>query len=243
MTALTLTRDDRRHWSTAGAVALAAHLGVAALVLAWVRPAEAPVPEPVVLVELPPEAAPAPAVAAQQPVLQPQSDPLVPQPLIPPVDIPPVRAPLPSNPVTLPPPLPARPAAAPAAAAAPANPVAIAPTGAGTGSSAVPGNDPRARKQEADYFALVSAHLNRRKTYPAEARQARQQGVVTVRFTVDRGGGVSGVSIKRGSGHELLDRATLDLLQRVAPLPRMPASMQRDQVTLSLPIDYSLRTS
>ena len=66
---------------------------------------------------------------------------------------------------------------------------------------------------------------------------------MTVRFTVDRNGNVSGVSIKRSSGHELLDTATLELLQRVAPLPRMPTSMQRDSVTLSLPIDYSLRTS
>ena len=106
-----------------------------------------------------------------------------------------------------------------------------------------PGNDPKARQQEADYFALVSAHLNRRKQYPVEARKARQQGVVTVRFTVDRNGNVSNTSIKRGSGHDLLDRATLDLLLRVAPLPRMPASMQRESVTLSLPIDYSLRTS
>ena len=117
------------------------------------------------------------------------------------------------------------------------------PAGTGSGASATLGNDPRARQQEANYFALVSAHLNRRKVYPAEARQARQQGVVTVRFTVDRSGGVSAVSIKRSSGHDLLDRATLDLLQRVAPLPRMPASMERDHVTLSLPIDYSLRTS
>jgi len=119
----------------------------------------------------------------------------------------------------------------------------VAPTGTGTGASATPGNDRHAKRQEADYFALVSAHLNRRKVYPAEARQARQQGVVTVRFTVDRNGSVSNAAIKRGSGHEVLDRATLDLLQRVAPLPRMPASMARDSVTLSLPIDYSLRTS
>jgi protein TonB len=131
-----------------------------------------------------------------------------------------------------------------AAPAAPAvTPLAVSPTGTGSGASATPGNDPRARQQEQNYFAMVSAHLNRRKVYPAEARQARQQGVVTVRFTVDRSGNVSGASIKRSSGHEVLDRATLELLGRVAPLPRMPASMQKDSVTLSLPIDYSLRTS
>ena len=66
---------------------------------------------------------------------------------------------------------------------------------------------------------------------------------MTIRFTVDRTGAVSAAAIKRSSGHDTLDRATLDLLQRVAPLPRMPSSMQRDRITLALPIDYSLRTN
>lgn len=240
MTAMLLAADERRTWSTAGAVALAVHVAFAALVLAWARPAEPPVPEPVVLVELPPQAPAAAAAAQPQAAPNPQPDAAPQHQVTPPIELPPALVPLPSNAVTLPPPPQmARPAtAAPAVSAAAPAPVAPAVNGTG----AVAGNDPRARQQEASYFALVSAHLNRRKIYPAEARQARQQGVVTVRFTVDRAGGVSGVSIKRSSGHELLDRATLDLLQRVAPLPRMPASMLRDSVTLSLPIDYSLRT-
>ena len=167
------------------------------------------------------------------------------QPATPPIAIPPVRAPLPVNPVTLPPPAPVRQAvASPAPAPAAATPAPTIPARSSSAApSTAPGTNPRARQQEADYFSLVSAHLNRRKTYPVEARQARQQGVVTVRFTVDRNGSVSGTSIKRSSGHDVLDQATLALLQRVAPLPRMPATMQRDSVTLSLPIDYTLRTN
>jgi protein TonB len=158
-----------------------------------------------------------------------------------------MAAPQAPDPVILPPPAPAQPVTAQGAVSAPAPAAApvLATASAATGpvASAAPGSDPRARQQEADYFALVSAHLNRRKTYPVEARRARQQGVVTVRFTVDRQGRVSDVSIRRSSGHELLDSATLDLVQRVAPLPPMPASMPRDRITLSLPIDYSLRTN
>lgn len=243
MTAASLAPEDKRIWSFATAVALVAHAGAAALVLLWSRPAALPMPEPVVLIELPPAAAPAPAVAEQQPVAQPQPEYVPPRPVTPPIDIPPVRAPLPREAVVLPPPSPPVPArqAAPAPVAA-ATPAVTSPAGTGSGSSVVPGSDPRAKRAEADYFSLVSAHLNRRKTYPTDAKKARQEGVVTVRFTVDRAGNISNVSIRRGSGHETLDAATLQLLQRVAPLPRMPASMQRDSVTLSLPIDYSLRT-
>ena len=155
--------------------------------------------------------------------------------MTPPIEVPPVRAPMPQDPVTLPSPAPPPPVRQ--AAPAPAAPVAAGPV------AAAPGSDPRARAQEADYFSLISAHLNRKKRYPAEAKKAMQQGIVTVRFTVDRDGNVSGVSIKRTSGHALLDQATIELVQRVAPLPRMPASMKRDTITLSLPIDYSLKTS
>lgn len=247
MTALAFTPDDRRTWSGAAAVAATAHAAFAALVLFWSRPTTLPVPEPVVMIELPPEGAPAPAVSQQQAVSEPQPQTIQSQVVTPPVDIPPVRAPLPRDPVTLPPPLPPVPARAAPSAPAPtlvqSAPVATAPTGTGTGTSATSGSDPRAKRAEADYFSLISAHLNRRKTYPTEAKKARQEGIVTVRFTVARDGSVSNISLRRGSGHEILDTATLQLVQRVAPLPRMPASMQRDSITLSLPIDYSLRTN
>jgi protein TonB len=246
MTALAMCPQDRRTWGLAGAAALAAHALAAAAILAWSRPAEPPVPEPVVLVELPAEAAAAVVASAVQPAQpSPPQQSLKPLAPTPPMDVPRVAAPLPVNPVTLPSPAPAQPvrAVAQPVAAAPAPPSAAPVSGAGAGSSALPGTDPRARKAEVDYFSLVSAYLNRRKTYPAEARKAREEGVVVLRFTVDRAGNVSGAAIKRGSGHDLLDRATLDLIQRVAPLPRMPDAMARQSVTLALPIEYALKTS
>lgn len=236
--------DEYRRWGMAGGVALAAHVVAIGLVAAAVRSSEPPVPEPVVLVDLPPPLGV--AEASPQAVEQAQPDVVSSQVPTPPVDVPPVNAPLPKDPVILPP-TPSRPSVQPVAPAP--VPVAVSPAvavprlGSETGTTATPGNDPKAQAQAADYFALVSAHLNRRKRYPTEAKKAMQQGIVTVRFTVHRDGSVSGVSIKRSSGHELLDQATIDLLGRVAPLPRMPSSMKRDSVTLSLPIDYSLKTN
>jgi len=237
--------EDRAAWTSSAALVILAHAGLAALALAWVRPAEPPLPDPVVVVELPEDgpAAPLAHSAATPQTAQPQVASTLPQAL--PFTAPPVNAPLPSAPAVLPQQAAPAPASQPASApAAPFQPAVAAPrSGSGAGTASSPGSDPRAKRAEEDYFAQLSAYLNRRKSYPAEARQARQQGIVVVRFTVDRAGNVSAVSIKRGSGHDLLDRATLELLQRVAPLPRMPAAMQRDSLTISLPIDYSLRTS
>lgn len=230
-----------RHWAMAGGLALTAHGAAAALALSvMTHTPEPPVPDPVVLVELPADAGP---VANEAP--QPQRQPVpVSQPTATPrVEAPQVQTPLPRDPVVLPPPSETvrqvQPLSAPtlASASSGATPATRTP------SPATVGNDPKANQREADYLSLVSAHLNRKKHYPSEAKKARQQGIVTVRFTVDRDGNVSGVSIKRSSGHEILDRATLDLLARVAPLPRMPKSITRDSISVSLPIDYALRTS
>lgn len=246
MMSKTLSAPGNRQWLIAGAAALAGHVVIGALALTWVKPAQPLPPEPVVLVELAEEASASAQPVVAQAQAQPVPQPAMPTPVTPPpVDAPQVRAPLPQQALVLPAP------AQPVRTAQPAPPTptvapaaqSIAASGSGAGTSTAPGADARARAQEIDYFSLVSAHLNRRKTYPAEAKKARQQGVVTVRFTVDRNGAVTGAAIKRSSGHAILDSATLDLLARVAPLPRMPSSMKRERVTLSLPIDYSLRTS
>lgn len=248
-----MTLPSPRWLSSAGAVTLAhAALVVGAIWLGMGKP-PVRIVEPVVLIDLPPLAAAAVPQSAQQSQQVPTEQP--PIEARPPIDAPAVTAPLPREFVSVPPPAPiassaapVRPAAVPLATPAtqaparPApSPVAVAQTGAG--NSASDGDNPKAKQQEADYFALLSAHLNKRKRYPVEAKKARQQGVVTVRFTVHADGSITGGTIRKSSGHQLLDNATLDLLQRVAPLPKFPKSMTKGSVTLSLPIDYSLQTS
>ncbi len=246
--------DDRVTWLGSGAAVLGVHIALlAAMGLATVKNTAPRPEEPVVLVELPPPSAmPPPAVissprpAPQQTIVPSQALPTSSSPE-PQVEAPAVNAPLPREVVAAAPPtppqpvrserpVPAAPVSAPTTAPAEMVPASSAPSTTG-------GIDPRTRQQEADYYSLVNSHLARNKRYPREARQARQQGVVTVRFTVSRDGAVSNASIRNSSGHQLLDQATLDLLQRVSPLPRFPRSLTRDSVTLTLPIEYSLRTN
>jgi protein TonB len=244
-------RADRSSWMMGGGVAVAGHAVVLAgvLLLGSKMPREI-VEEPVVLIELPPLAAPAPAAHTQLPTVQPEPETPQPDTFKPRVEAPQVRAPLPQQLVAAAPsspPLPRARSAPPVSQPVtpvqpPRNASAITQVDSGTGTAATPGDDPKAKREEADYYALLSAHLNRKKHYPSDARKARQQGVVTVRFTVRADGSITASSIRKSSGHALLDQATLDLMQRVAPLPKFPKSMTQDSVTISLPIDYSLRT-
>ena len=237
------------HWWTAVALASLGHVGAMAMILSARSEAEMRLPEPVMVVELP-EGAPAAIPSAPEPVSPPEPQQPLPTRVAPPIAMPEVEAPLPPDPLTLPTPRPiARNVVASAShsrptplRAAPARAAFTAPPAQTTGTGNVGGGpgDAEAQQAQGDWYALVSAHLNHNKRYPREAKKAEQQGTPVVRFSVDRRGRVSDVSIRTSSGHELLDSATLELMQRVSPLPAMPRSMARESVTITLPIEYSL---
>lgn len=246
----TLSTSVETPWLTAIGLAAVIHVVAISAVLVTRGEAAVPLPELVMVVELPAGAAPA-ATMAPAPVEAAEPSPLLPAMVVPRLVAPSVDAPLPRERVALPTPRPINPqlatpaprpsAVPPAATAAVApRPVPVAPAPAIAPGRGGPGASAEAQAAEADWYSLISAHLERSKRYPREAKQAEQQGTPMVRFAVDRRGRVSDVSIARSSGHHLLDRATLELLRRVAPLPAMPRAMGRNSVVISLPIEYSL---
>jgi protein TonB len=90
-----------------------------------------------------------------------------------------------------------------------------------------------------DWEASVLAHLERFRRYPPRARATRQQGVVYVRFTMDRSGTVLTSTIVRKSGFFTLDQAALDTLRRAQPLPPIPSG-RPDTVELTVPVQFEL---
>jgi len=85
------------------------------------------------------------------------------------------------------------------------------------------------------------AHLQRHKRYPSIARQRRQQGTATIQFRIDRDGNVITTSLVQSSGHVLLDRSAMEMVDRAQPLPRPPATVTDDELSLTLPVQFSLR--
>lgn len=248
MIAAPANRHERTNWTLAAMGVAIVHGAAIGAILSIDGPAPGARQEPIIVIELPPPgpaskaSSPSVTAAAQPERMLPAIQPEIPT-SSPMVEIPQVVAPVPREAVRIPTPSQLSPAtlAPPHLAVAPAlsAPAAVvAQKEQGAGETA--GADLRASKKAADYYSVLMAHLQRKKRYPSEARQARQQGIVTVRFTVNRDGAVVASSIKRSSGHDLLDQATLDLMQRVSPLPPIPRAMQRDSLTIALPIDYAL---
>ena len=90
----------------------------------------------------------------------------------------------------------------------------------------------------ANWNGQVAARLQSVKRYPSGAESRREKGVVRLRFTLSRSGGVLSRSIVRGSGYAELDQEALAMVQRAAPFPPMPASMNDASFIFNVPVDF-----
>ena len=192
------------------------------------QPATPPVVAPAPLLPEPPSSAPTPEPAKPVP-----PDPPVRPPIHPPVAAAPVRPPQPrparpTQPSVRSPPLlsPAPPGPTQAAAPVMRSEVPVAPP-------------PTAVAVSGSWRSALASWLQSHKRYPDEARRQREEGQVTVRFTVSRDGQLTEAQIVRGSGSDILDRAALATL-RDGRAPPFPADMPQQQVTTTVTIRYRL---
>ncbi len=111
-------------------------------------------------------------------------------------------------------------------------------SGSGSGSGSGRGSG---SASAASYYGRLASWLNRHKRYPAQARRQRSQGTVKVRFTIDRNGRLLSHQIVSSSGHRLLDQEAEAMLKRASPMPAIPAVLNRSRLTVTLPVNFSLR--
>jgi periplasmic protein TonB len=123
---------------------------------------------------------------------------------------------------------------------APSGPTAQSSGKKGTASAAPFGIPNGVEKSQVQYAGLLQAWFLKYKRYPHPARSRRQQGVVNVWFRVDTSGNVLEKRVETGSGYRILDKATLELLDRASPLPPPPAPLHTTDLTFTVPISYSL---
>ncbi len=110
--------------------------------------------------------------------------------------------------------------------------------GAGKNAGTAGRQDDDAR---AGYVAALQAWLERHMRYPERAVARRQQGTATLYFVVDRLGRVLDYRLEQSSGHRLLDREALAMIERAAPMPQMPASLIAADMAVVVPISFALR--
>lgn len=89
--------------------------------------------------------------------------------------------------------------------------------------------------------SLLLRHLQQFKNYPNAARGRSEQGVVLLAFSIDRDGHVLTRRIVQSSGYAELDNEVMAMIERAQPLPAFPPSMTEAQLSLTVPIRFSLR--
>lgn len=86
-----------------------------------------------------------------------------------------------------------------------------------------------------NYKGQIQRRLERSRRRVREIGNRR--GAVTVRFTIQASGAVSSVRVVGSSGDPVIDRGAVDLVQRAAPFPPMPASLGQSKVW-TLPLSF-----
>jgi protein TonB len=149
------------------------------------------------------------------------------------------------QPVTaLPPPKPAEPPRQKKPAASPARQASApsaAPHRAERTAAPSPGTSTGNPDAISDWKSRLVSRLERFKRYPAKAQVRGEHGVAQLAFSVDRGGRIHDVRIRRSSGSTTLDRATLALVARAQPLPPPPPEIRGGRIAITVPIRYNIR--
>ena len=91
-----------------------------------------------------------------------------------------------------------------------------------------------------DYASRLRAWLEAHKTYPKRARMRREEGVVHLRFAVDRQGRLLAGDVVRSSGHQSLDTEALAMLDRSNPFPGAPKGIGGERIEVSTPVEFFL---
>lgn len=82
--------------------------------------------------------------------------------------------------------------------------------------------------------------LARYRVYPIAARRAHLEGTVQVRATLMPDGRITNRQVEHSSGHSILDRSALELLERASPVPQSVGGMLSREIELRLPIVYHM---
>lgn len=109
----------------------------------------------------------------------------------------------------------------------------------GPTSAPIAGTGNRAEIRQG-YRKTLEAHLARHQQYPAMARMRRQQGTITVAFTIDHQGRLLSSKLLGRTPFPLLNREALALIERAAPFPNVPTTLEGDDLHWELPVHFRL---
>lgn len=101
----------------------------------------------------------------------------------------------------------------------------------------VPNREEASKEMSGDpYLNLLLKAMEKHKTYPALARPLGLTGTAYFIISIDRGGNLVAMKLRKSSGSELLDRAGEEMIRKTAPFPPPPSDFPVDRIiTVDIP--------
>jgi protein TonB len=93
----------------------------------------------------------------------------------------------------------------------------------------------------AQYRLAVIGAAKRLKHYPAQAIDRGLEGRVKVRLVIGAAGGAATVTVRRSSGHEVLDRQAIETIRRAAAATPIPPALKDREIAVEIPVLYELK--
>ncbi len=90
------------------------------------------------------------------------------------------------------------------------------------------------------YLDRLKAAIEAQKRYPAIARRLGQSGRVLLGFTLDQNGAIVAVRVVESTPHERLNRAALEILERIGRFDPIPETLRRERWHITVPILYDI---
>lgn len=90
-----------------------------------------------------------------------------------------------------------------------------------------------------EYYRKLVASVNAKKAIPFKAFQRGWKGEVRIEVTINRIGEVLEVTVLEPSRYDLFNEQAVTAAETAQPLPEMPAKIQGEQFTFSVPLSYS----
>ena len=92
-----------------------------------------------------------------------------------------------------------------------------------------------------DYTAKIMALLQQHKRYPRAARRRGYEGSALLVFTLLPNGEVRDYALRKQTGYEVLDEATLAMLMKAGPFPRFPENLTEPWIRFQVPVSFKLK--
>ena len=92
-----------------------------------------------------------------------------------------------------------------------------------------------------NYPNLLSAHIAKYTKYPRIAQRRKIEGEVIIEIQIRGDGSLISKYIKKSSGHEILDKAAMNTIERSKPFPLPPQASKDSVTTVNVPFDFNLQ--